>query len=233
MSNYTTYTKAETIKLIKATLKQSFPGVAFSVKARGDSVTVSWQDGPAIDKVNWETSIFVGQIFDDMRDLSETHRTVYKGQLSHFQLKYIFTNRTYSAGLTRHTVADLCQKWGIDQIPNVDDNGQIESTGQMVGTYLLEHFIWREMNKTSFDANGIAVKEIESEYVCSKFSRSHWNVNPRGPVSEGAKELLSKWGFRERVERYEVDGEQREHRYYVHPLKVSFDSQSWEMLESA
>ena len=70
---------AETAKLVRSALKQSFPGVTFSVRSRkysgGASIDVSWTDGPRTPEVEAIAKRYEGADFDGMIDLkySKSH----------------------------------------------------------------------------------------------------------------------------------------------------------------
>jgi hypothetical protein len=64
---------AETAKLVRAALKQAFPGIKFSVRSStysgGASIDVSWTDGPPAAEVEKVSGVFAGADFDGSIDL--------------------------------------------------------------------------------------------------------------------------------------------------------------------
>jgi Large polyvalent protein associated domain 29 len=102
-------------KLVRATLKESFPGIKFSVRsesyAGGAAVRVSWTDGPCDKQVEPLISIFKGSYFDGMIDYkgSCTHRL--DGELVRFSSDYITTSRDYSEAMTRRAWDAVCRKF--------------------------------------------------------------------------------------------------------------------------
>lgn len=64
---------ADTAKLVRAALKKTFPGVAFSVKSKtysgGASINVSWTDGPTDKMVSAITGQYQGGGFDGSIDM--------------------------------------------------------------------------------------------------------------------------------------------------------------------
>lgn len=64
---------SETAKLVRAVLRDAFPGVKFSVRsssyAGGASIRVRWTDGPTSDDVRRVTEVYEGADFDGMVDL--------------------------------------------------------------------------------------------------------------------------------------------------------------------
>jgi hypothetical protein len=84
---------AHNIRLI---LSKNFPGQAFKVNSEsysgGDSVNVSWTDGPTVSQVRAYTSLFSGGSFNGMIDMYEDNHSGFTS-LNGYS-KYIFTNRT-------------------------------------------------------------------------------------------------------------------------------------------
>ncbi|WP_205183678.1 LPD29 domain-containing protein [Burkholderia sp. LMG 13014] len=70
---------AETAKLVRAALKEAFPGVKFGVRSStysmGASISVRWMDGPNTKQVDAVVSVFEGSYFDGSID--------YKGSVHH------------------------------------------------------------------------------------------------------------------------------------------------------
>jgi len=65
--------RVETAKLIRAKLKQEYPGVKFSVRcARGSATYVNWTDGPTSAQVRATVDEFESDGFDGMQDLRYT-----------------------------------------------------------------------------------------------------------------------------------------------------------------
>lgn len=64
-------TPAETAKMIRQELKEAFQTTKFSVRmARGDSVTMTWTDGPTVARVKEIADKYDGKGFDGMIDLA-------------------------------------------------------------------------------------------------------------------------------------------------------------------
>lgn len=61
---------ADQAKLIRAALKDAFPGVTFSVRSDGSAIRVSWVDGPKSKDVDAITSQYRGGGFDGMIDMA-------------------------------------------------------------------------------------------------------------------------------------------------------------------
>lgn len=83
---------------IRKALKKAFPGVKFSVRSdtfsMGDSVDVSWTDGPMDELVKSITDMFRYGRFDSMQDLS--YSVDVDPRLNCSGAKYVHTNRNVS-----------------------------------------------------------------------------------------------------------------------------------------
>lgn len=99
MSTWIRETAAETAKKIRATLKKAFPGVKFSVRSKtysmGDSVYVSWTDGPLEEDVNRILERFESGYYDGMQDMYVFTGYEWEGQTI-VGAKYISCGRTLS-----------------------------------------------------------------------------------------------------------------------------------------
>jgi hypothetical protein len=83
----TTYLScADTAKLVRAALKESFPGVKFSVKssvyAGGASINVAYTDGPSAGQVEAVAKAFQGAYFDGMTDYKGSNYNTLDGEAS-------------------------------------------------------------------------------------------------------------------------------------------------------
>ena len=91
---------AETAKLVRAALKESFPGIKFSVRSKsysgGASINVGWTDGPNTRQVEAITGTFTGGYFDGMTDYKGSRYHMLDGKRVHFCADFIFCNRDNS-----------------------------------------------------------------------------------------------------------------------------------------
>ena len=120
-------TCAETAKLVRAALKQAFPGVRFSVRcdtyADGASIDVGWTDGPtpaAVERVAWR---FEGASFDGQIDLTRYHELLLAGpdatvEQVHYGADFIFCQRELSDGYTARLAQRLTELTGEPYDPN-------------------------------------------------------------------------------------------------------------------
>lgn len=109
---------ADTAKLVRAALKQNFPGVTFSVKSKtysmGASVDVSWTDGPTEAEVKPVTGQFEGSTFDGMIDLKSYHDSTHPvtGESVHYAADSVHTTRRYSPEFLRQHCPTICERFG-------------------------------------------------------------------------------------------------------------------------
>ena len=98
MTDYISIT--ETNKLIRKVLKESFPGVKFSVRGKsyagGGSTNIAWTDGPNAKQVEKLVSVFEGSYFDGMIDYKGSRYGTLDGQDVSFGSDFIFCNRVNS-----------------------------------------------------------------------------------------------------------------------------------------
>jgi len=113
----TTYLScADTAKLLRQGLKESFPGIKFSVKSSvysgGASIRVRWTDGPMGTMVKAITDKLEGGYFDGMIDYKGTRYHLLDGAPVHFGADFIFEEHSLSKPRAESIVAHFAQKWG-------------------------------------------------------------------------------------------------------------------------
>lgn len=106
---------ADTAKLLRAALKEAFPGVKFSVKSStysgGASIRVHWVDGPRTARVEPIAQRFAGASFDGMIDLKSYHTSELNGRHVHFGADYVFCERsTSNYDAVRHAAGKLIRQ---------------------------------------------------------------------------------------------------------------------------
>jgi hypothetical protein len=134
---------AETAKLVRSALKESFPGVKFSVKSSvysgGASITVSYVNGPAYDQVKAVVGMFEGSYFDGMTDYKGSNYSSLDGQEVRFGADYIFVNRKFSLELFTDLVANACKYYDY-AMPVVADS-------QFSGAYIVDQVDYDSYNR--------------------------------------------------------------------------------------
>jgi hypothetical protein len=107
---------AETAKLVRQALKESFPGVKFSVKSKnyagGGSINVKWMDGPLSSQVKAITDAFEGAYFDGMIDWQGSSYATLDGERVRFGADFIFEDRDYSDELLARGIAAVSNGYG-------------------------------------------------------------------------------------------------------------------------
>jgi hypothetical protein len=98
VSNYLSV--ADTAKLVRQALKESFPGVKFSVRshsyAGGASIDVRWTDGPNSKQVDSVLDQFEGAYFDGMIDYKGSRYHKLDGEPIHFGADFVQGYREHS-----------------------------------------------------------------------------------------------------------------------------------------
>lgn len=143
MSNRQYLSCAETAKLVRAALKESFPGVKFSVKSSvysgGASIAIRYIDGPNIDQVKAVTSMFEGSYFDGMTDYKGSNYSSLDGQEVRFGADFIFINRDFSAEYLTSEVAAACAYFGYPMPQITKPEGY--------GAYIADRLDYETMNR--------------------------------------------------------------------------------------
>ena len=119
MTEYAEYiSAANTAKLIRQALRESFPGVKFSVTTKtyagGASISVSYTDGPADKLVEAVVSVFEASYFDGMIDYQGSRYAILDGKKVRFGADYINVNRSHSDAMIGRAIAGLRSKYEGD-----------------------------------------------------------------------------------------------------------------------
>lgn len=121
-------TCAETAKLVRAALKEAFPGVKFSVRssvyAGGASINIAYTDGPSASQVEGIAKAFQGAYFDGMTDYKGSNYNTLDGQEVRFGADFIFVNRKFTAPTLVGVVSEVINKYGFDNEILIDGGGQ-------------------------------------------------------------------------------------------------------------
>jgi hypothetical protein len=119
---------ADTAKLVRAALKESFPGVKFSVRSSvysgGASINVGWVDGPNADQVKGIVSAFEGSYFDGMTDYKGSNYGSLDGQEVRFGADFIFVNRQITAPFLTRAASFVLNYYGLDNEVVIDCGGK-------------------------------------------------------------------------------------------------------------
>jgi hypothetical protein len=162
---------------IREELKKYFPNVKFSVKssnfAGGDSVGVTWSDGPTTEQIESITKKYAYGRFDSMQDLSYS---VYNDKLP--QAKYVQTRREVSENINK-VVFEALRKVFSDDTTDYEINNYkyriIEKTPIPVGsviTGLKETKISGAIEDAfSLEFNLSEVIESKTEVIKSEFEK--------------------------------------------------------------
>jgi hypothetical protein len=102
----------EVAKLVRLALKESFPGVKFSVRSDG-SINVSWIDGPNACQVESVAKKFAGSYFDGMIDYKGSIHHKLDGEEARLMADFVFCTRECSDALIERAIALAAAKYGI------------------------------------------------------------------------------------------------------------------------
>lgn len=104
---------ADTAALIRKSLKESFPGVKFSVRSStysgGASINVGWTDGPNAAQVEAVADVFSGAYFDGMTDYKGSTYALMDGKQVKFGADFIFCNRSSSDAAVQRAINQVCR----------------------------------------------------------------------------------------------------------------------------
>lgn len=107
-------TCAETAKLVRQALKESFPSVKFSVRsdtyAGGASIDVHYTDGPKTSDVERVARHFNGSYFDGMIDYKGSIYHALDGEKIDLGADFVFVNRSYSDAMIQSGLDALYEK---------------------------------------------------------------------------------------------------------------------------
>lgn len=108
-------TCAETAKLVRAALKEAFPGIKFSVRSStysgGASMSVGWTDGPNTAQVDAVVGVFEGSYFDGSIDYKGNIYHMIDGQEVSMGADSIHTNRSYSEAMVARAIDRLFSRY--------------------------------------------------------------------------------------------------------------------------
>ncbi len=137
-------THAETAKYIRKELKQWFPKIKFTVRseifAGGNSVNVSWENGPTNDKVDLITSKYQYGHFNCMTDGYEN--TNRRSDLP--QVKYVQTRRNITDDIMDQVFKSLQKNFvHFDEVSSIDEiNDNLKSSWSV---WTARDYIYRKL----------------------------------------------------------------------------------------
>ena len=151
---------ADTNKLIRKALKESFPGIKFSVRGKsyagGASTRIYWIDGPTADQVEHLISAFEGSYFDGMIDYKGSRYAWLDGREVSFMADFLFCERSHSDSLKLRMVKRLIGKYvdqcdylknGPDQVIEDWQQGRLYNVFPRGGDWSMENSLQSELGK--------------------------------------------------------------------------------------
>jgi hypothetical protein len=101
---------------IRAELKKAFPGIKFSVRSKtfsgGDSIDVSWIDGPLTSQVENIARKYSAGSFNGMEDIYEYSKSAWTAVFG--DAKYVHCARSHGAEALKEAVREVCMQYGWD-----------------------------------------------------------------------------------------------------------------------
>lgn len=143
-------------KNIRIELKAAFPGVKFSVKSSrfsmGDSISVSWTDGPIADQVDEIVNKYSAGSFNSMDDSYNYSRDAWKEAFG--DAKYISTSRNSSDAAIASALRTVFARYADDLVGLVCPTVAEYHTGAMGAVYLgndtVRTMVWRVASKRTW-----------------------------------------------------------------------------------
>ena len=116
---------ADTAKLIRKTLAETFPGVKFSVRSKtysgGASVTIYYTDGPPERLVERAVSHYRGEDFDGMIDLATAIYHEVDGQRINYGSDYIHAVRRFTPSFLAWCSVTVAEKYDREPLEVLQD----------------------------------------------------------------------------------------------------------------
>jgi hypothetical protein len=155
---------AETAKLVRAALKESFPGVKFSVRsdsyAGGASIDVRWVDGPTGKQVDEILGAFEGAYFDGMIDYKGSRYHKLDGKPVHFGANFINGSRKESPALIAKAIQYLKAKYpsqiGEEATPEAYEAGKLSRVFPCGGEWSWENSLQQMIRKAAVKRSAFA-----------------------------------------------------------------------------
>lgn len=168
MSKRPITTHALAAKAIRALLRETYPAVPFTVRARsfagGDAVDVSWTDGPTSEAVRGLLRPYEYGSFDPMQDLYE-----YDNQRDDLpQVKYVQERRDHSHDAERAMVALINRRFGLTLTTEVEGSWLRvlpDTLAPALGEFPAQ-YVRRELHKLSLLCPGCGARVLPGDRFC-------------------------------------------------------------------
>lgn len=153
---------ADTAKLVRKAVKESFPATKFSVTSKtysgGASIDVRWTDGPTTKQVDKIVKRFEGAYFDGMIDYKGAVYAQLNGENVRFGANFVFATRDNSDAEVAKAIAAVLNKFSplpeaCNQNPTVDQwrNGLLYNQIAVTNAretdryWSLQDLVWRQL----------------------------------------------------------------------------------------
>ena len=192
---------------IRRELKHAFPSVKFSVRAdsfsMGDSVDVSWTDGPTEAAVKEITAPYESGHFNGMEDIYEYRRGIAAVWGETFgDAKYVSEHRHYSAAAIQSALDAICGRFQVEgEAPTVEDFKQGRLNNRYPSGFENGHWEWSLNGLVHQHMNG---RDLTPSPVADA-PGADWQINEtkggveirfQGIPSDSIRDALKSAGFR-------------------------------------
>lgn len=178
---------------IREELKNAYPGVKFSVTssnfAGGNSVDISWLDGPTSDQVQAITSKYRYGHFDGMEDIYEYSNS--RDDIP--QAKFVSENRSMSEEVTASITEQLKTQWGAEYIEGLHDS----ELGTLIYRKFQDMDLYTPTQTKQAAPQFKPVETITGEVNIIDYSdKSFAVIGDTKPIKDALKSLGGKFNFR-------------------------------------
>lgn len=178
---------ADTAKLVRKALKESFPGVKFSVRSdsysMGASIRISWTDGPCSKDVDSVVDQFKGANFNGMEDIKEHRKSTLNGERVRFGADYITTERHLTAPFLTRVAQAFVEAFSNYTMPRIEE----QSTGAYYPDFRSDRKV-EDMQQLSWTVNESELENltvvIEGGIFCKAQKTSKQAPTPKPAQSE-------------------------------------------------
>ena len=177
----------DTAKLLRAALKNAFPGIKFSVRSKsysgGASIRIYWTDGPTQDQVQRISNEFEGADFDGMQDLKSYQAHVVDNEARHYGADYIFPERIHSATHLRKAAAKVAEAFSVPPIAIIEETwgATCDINAMPFADRLLPNGVSRELQHLAGEPFEMAVYQVAHAMTC--LAKPRVRIMPRVTIA--------------------------------------------------
>lgn len=121
---------ADTAKIIRKALKESFPDMKFSVKSKSLVVGISWTDGANVEQVKSVIGHLKAAYFDGSIDYKGSIYHMHQGQQVHLGADYLNFKREYTDAAIQRAIERVYRDYAGNFADTSDDKATVEQYKQ-------------------------------------------------------------------------------------------------------